>query len=295
MNGAPIGPLIDEGMRKERSMLAQAETKSKVPFGNSNGRPDKSNGSDPQFAELKKDLTLAQREIMIANLKNQLHQAKENMAKERADCSSKSKKEDSPDDEVGSERASQQATRAKAAKPGPSPPSPPRKEFKMLPTGDYLNSEEEEDYPEQNVRATYAKAKFARIQPIIQTVRMEIEPGPTRTKAGQVITRTRQQLIYLAMDSLQDYEDIGPPDLETDDGDQKSVNVIPQFEVQDDGIIEYMNNINIMAFPDEIIRTHKQTGQIVPLRNVVRGPIEPTVPQLESWAVSDNGASEAFF
>jgi hypothetical protein len=26
----------------------------------------------------------------------------------------------------------------------------------------------------------------------------------------------------------------------------------------------------------------------------MRGPIEPTVPQLESWAVSDNGASEAF-
>jgi hypothetical protein len=50
--------------------------------------------------------------------------------------------------------------------------------FKMLPTGDYSDSEEEEDYPEQNVRATYAKAMFARIQPIIQkkTVRMEIEP-----------------------------------------------------------------------------------------------------------------------
>jgi hypothetical protein len=45
---------------------------------------------------------------------------------------------------------------------------------------------------------------------------------------------------------------------------------------------------------DEIIRTNKQTSQIVPLRNIVCGPIEPTVPQLESWAVSDNGASEAF-
>ena len=53
-------------------------------------------------------------------------------------------------------------------------------------------------------------------------------------------------------------------------------------------------NINIMHFPDEIIRTHKQTGEIVPLRNIVRGPIELTVTQLESWAVSDNGASEAF-
>ncbi len=49
-----------------------------------------------------------------------------------------------------------------------------------------------------------------------------------------------------------------------------------------------------MIFPDEIIRTNKQTGQIVPLRNIVRGRIEPTVPQSESWAVSDNGASEAF-
>jgi hypothetical protein len=49
-----------------------------------------------------------------------------------------------------------------------------------------------------------------------------------------------------------------------------------------------------LTFPDEIIRTNKQTCQIVPLRNIVRGPIEPTVPQLELWAVSDNDASEAF-
>ncbi len=34
INGAPIGHLIHEGMRKERDILAQAETKSKVPFGN---------------------------------------------------------------------------------------------------------------------------------------------------------------------------------------------------------------------------------------------------------------------
>ena len=54
-----------------------------------------------------------------------------------------------------------------------------------------------------------------------------------------------------------------------------------------------MHNINIMQFPDEIIRTHKQIGMIVPLRNIVRGPIEPTVTQLESWAVSDGGASSA--
>ncbi len=70
---------------------------------------------------------------------------------------------------------------------------------------------------------------------------------------------------------------------------------VPKFEVQDDGIIEYMHNINIMAFPDEVIRVNKQTGQIVPLRNIVCGPNEPTAPQVESWAVSDNGASEAFY
>ncbi len=63
--------------------------------------------------------------------------------------------------------------------------------------------------------------------------------------------------------------------------------------MQDDGIID-MRNINIMVFSDEIIRINKQTGQIVPLRNIVRGPIEPTVPQLELWAVTDNGASDAF-
>jgi hypothetical protein len=32
----------------------------------------------------------------------------------------------------------------------------------------------------------------------------------------------------------------------------------------------------------------------MPLHNIVYGPIKPTVSQLESWAVSDNGASEAF-
>ncbi len=33
-----------------------------------------------------------------------------------------------------------------------------------------------------------------------------------------------------------------------------------------------------MTFLDKIIRTYKQTGQIVPLCNIVRGLIEPTVP-----------------
>ena len=95
----------------------------------------------------------------------------------------------------------------------------------MLPTGDYSDLEEEEDYPEQNVRATYAKENFARIQPIIQkkTVRMEIEPRSTRTRVGRVIIRTHQRSINLAIDSesLQDDEDSGPPDLETDDDDQE--------------------------------------------------------------------------
>jgi hypothetical protein len=31
----------------------------------------------------------------------------------------------------------------------------------------------------------------------------------------------------------------------------------------------------------------------VPLSNIGRGPIEPTVPQLELWAMADNGASDA--
>ncbi len=83
INGAPVGHLFDEGMRQERAMLAQTETKRKAPFGNSNGRPDKSYGLDTQIAKLKKELTLAQREI--SNLKNQLNQAKENIAKERAE------------------------------------------------------------------------------------------------------------------------------------------------------------------------------------------------------------------
>jgi hypothetical protein len=134
------------------TMLAQTETKSKAPFGNRNGRQDKSNDSDPQFAKLKKELTLVRREIS----KNQLHQAKENIAKERAERGSKSKKDDSTYEEVGSKRVRQQAKRAKASRPGTSPPSPPWKGFKMLLTGDNSDSEEEDDYPEQNARATYA-------------------------------------------------------------------------------------------------------------------------------------------
>jgi hypothetical protein len=120
INGAQVGLLLDEGMRQERAMLAQAETKSKVPFGQRNGRPDKSDGLDPQFPKLKKELTLAQREI--SNLKNrdQLHQAKENIAKERAERGSKSKKDDSPDEEVGRKRFRQQAKRAKTSKQGTS-------------------------------------------------------------------------------------------------------------------------------------------------------------------------------
>jgi hypothetical protein len=217
------------------------------------------------------------------------------MAKERAECGSKSKKEDSQEDEVGSKRVSKQAKLAKALRPGPSLPSPPWKGFKMLPTGDYGDSEEEEAYPEQNVQATYAKAKFALIQPIIQrqTVQVEIEPRPIRCRAGQVITSTHQRFIDLSINSLPDAsdEDSCPPDLESDHDDQESFT--PKFEVQDDGIIEYMHNINTMAFPDEVIRANKQTGQFVPLHNIVCGPIEPTKPKLESWAVSDNGVSEA--
>ena len=59
IKGTPIGRLIDEGMLKERAMLAQAEPKSKVPCANRNGRPNNSDGTDSQVTNLKKDLTLA--------------------------------------------------------------------------------------------------------------------------------------------------------------------------------------------------------------------------------------------
>ncbi len=90
-----------------------------------------------------------------------------------------------------------------------------------------------------------------------------MEPRPTRIRAGQVITRTHQQSIDVAIDSLQEDDHSGLPDLETDDDEQGSENVVPRFEVQDDGMIEFMHNIHIMPFPDEIIRTKKQTSQIV--------------------------------
>jgi hypothetical protein len=57
--------------------------------------------------------------------------------------------------------------------------------------------------------------------------------------------------------------------LVTDDEDQERIDGVPNFEVQDDGIIEYMHNIIIMTYPDEIVRTSRKTGQIVPLRNIM--------------------------
>ena len=44
INGAPAGRLLDEGMPQELAILAQAETKSKTPFGSRNGRTDESYG-----------------------------------------------------------------------------------------------------------------------------------------------------------------------------------------------------------------------------------------------------------
>jgi hypothetical protein len=71
----------------------------------------------------------------------------------------------------------------------------------LLTGGEITDSGEEEDYPEQNVRATYAKAKFARNRPIIQGQSVQM---PTKVRAGQVISRTHQHLIDLAIGSMVD-------------------------------------------------------------------------------------------
>ncbi len=122
----------------------------------------------------------------------------------------------------------------------------------MLPTGQNIDSEEEEDYPDSNARVTYAHAKFARILPPSQkkTSQLEVEPRPIRIRAGRVITRNHQRLIDVAIDSLQDDDDSGPPDLGSDDDEQGTENIAPQFAVQDDGMIEFMHNINSMQYPD---------------------------------------------
>jgi hypothetical protein len=132
-------------------------------------------------------------------------------------------------------RFRQHAKRAKASRPGTSPPSPPRKGFKMLATGNNSDSEEEDHYLELNAKATYVKAKIARIQPTIQkkTSQMDVELGSTRIRAGQVVTLPHQQLINLAIDSLQedDYSGLQGtlPDLETDDDEQESRDVVPNL------------------------------------------------------------------
>jgi hypothetical protein len=123
---------------------------------------------------------------------------------------------------------------------------------------------------------------------------MDIEPKPVLVRAGQVTTSTHNCLIDVAIDSMEDDQHIGMPYFVSDDDDQESIDGTPNFEVQDDDIIGFMHSITIMAFPDGVIRSEKQTGQIVVLRNIVCGSIEPNVPQLELCAVSDNGALEAF-
>jgi hypothetical protein len=52
INGAPVGRILDEGMRSERAMLAQTESKSKASLGGRNGRTDKSEGPDPKYDKL---------------------------------------------------------------------------------------------------------------------------------------------------------------------------------------------------------------------------------------------------
>jgi hypothetical protein len=141
----------------------------------------------------------------------------------------------------------------------------------MLPTGEY-SSEDEKDYTEKNVRATYAKAKFACIRSIPRKqLQQVIAPNPTRSRARQVTTRPDQRLINITIDLMHDDEDNGVSDLESDDEDQESINGAPNFGVQGDGIIDITN----ISFSDQVIQINKQTGQIVPLRNIVRGPIEP--------------------
>jgi hypothetical protein len=88
---------------------------------------------------------------------------------------------------------------------------------------------------------------------------VEIEPKPTRVRAGQAIASTHERLIDLAIASVQDHEHIGVPDLESDNEHKKNINGTPNFEVQNDGIIECMHDITIMAFPNEVIRVSKQT------------------------------------
>ena len=51
-----------------------------------------------------------------------------------------------------------------------------------------------------------------------------------RVRAGRIVTRNHQRLIDVAIDSLQDDDDSGPPDLESCDDEQETEDVAPQFE-----------------------------------------------------------------
>ncbi len=70
INGAPIGTLVDENMRKERAVLAQVDTKTQLPLADRNGKPGKSDCVDVQVVKIKKELTFAQK--VSAKLENKL-------------------------------------------------------------------------------------------------------------------------------------------------------------------------------------------------------------------------------
>jgi hypothetical protein len=66
-------------------------------------------GWDAQAAEMKKELTFAQKEFVM--IRNHRHQAEDNIFRELAYRGSKRKKQNSQDDEVGSKRRRHWAVR----------------------------------------------------------------------------------------------------------------------------------------------------------------------------------------
>ena len=50
----------------------------------------------------------------------------------------------------------------------------------------------------------------------------------------------------------------------------------------------------VFQVTDDVLRCEKITGEIVSLQQILRGPLKPTIVQMERWAAGDGNASEAF-
>jgi hypothetical protein len=104
-----------------------------------------------------------------------------------------------------------------------------------------------------------------------------------------------------ALESESDDEYADLPELEEENLDEvntslgKDAVIIPNLSMisADASMIVHQSEVTTHVFIDDVIRTLKSNGQKVAIRQIIQGPIYPTIPQMERWAAGDGGVSYA--